>query len=71
MLLARIILEDMISRSFATFTHTFLIRDPERVLYSNYSAPNPNPGPTKWRIARAIQVLQICEGEERNNSNRG
>jgi len=30
--------QDFISGKFANFTHTFLIRDPERALYSNYRA---------------------------------
>ena len=28
--------EDMVKGGFSTFIHTFLIRDPERALYSNY-----------------------------------
>ncbi|XP_065897382.1 uncharacterized protein [Dysidea avara] len=30
--------QDLISGAFASFIHTFLIRDPERALYSNYKA---------------------------------
>ena len=36
--------EGMISGKFADFYHTFLIREPERVLYSNYKAPKSQPG---------------------------
>ena len=35
--------ESMISGKFADFNHTFLIREPEKVLYSNYKAPKLQP----------------------------
>ncbi|XP_065901570.1 uncharacterized protein [Dysidea avara] len=35
--------EGVISGKFADFNHTFLIREPEKVLYSNYKAPKPQP----------------------------
>ena len=34
--------EDMVKGGFSTFIHTFLIRDPERALYSNYKVIRDN-----------------------------